>query len=273
MKDINIVSERLHAKLDRIERLKDNIEKLRAKREKVSVAKYEDESLRDYDLSDIAYYIEEKQKKIADLRKEAEKLSAEIDKIAAWQNKNRDVRIIWEFLERWEARQVEWYKSLRAMWVDGRKGMNEMENRSSQLYLKAREIAKGLGWGWKLRRGENAEVDALLKEMEHLDTEVKQFKVFVSPVWGYLTADDELDTQKLDKDLRKESVLMYDRFIEQIERFTGKITDVSNLRIGEKGEINGFVIGADGKAKVQTIGAGGYNIQRYHYRTLVHAIN
>ena len=62
----------------------------------------------------------------------------------------------------------------------------------------------------------------------------------------------------------------YDHLIEQVEEITGEITDARQLEIGDKGEINGYIIGKSGKASVQTIGAGGYNIQRFHFRTLVH---
>lgn len=61
--------------------------------------------------------------------------------------------------------------------------------------------------------------------------------------------------------------------IRRVTKVTGTITDASNLRIGEQsGELNGLVIGTDGKAYVETIGAGGYNIQRFHYRVLVKRI-
>ena len=64
-------------------------------------------------------------------------------------------------------------------------------------------------------------------------------------------------------------------FINQCEKHIGKILDASHLTLafnGFVGEINGYVIGETGKAKVETISAGGYNIQRYHYRTLVKKI-
>ena len=62
----------------------------------------------------------------------------------------------------------------------------------------------------------------------------------------------------------------YDDIINRTVKITGPITDASNLKVGGKGDLNGFIIGENGKAKVETIGAGGWNIQRWHLRTLVH---
>lgn len=75
--------------------------------------------------------------------------------------------------------------------------------------------------------------------------------------------------QKLAKDLSEEADRKYDFIIERTNAIVGEITDASNLRIGSKADLNGYVIGTRGIAKVQTIGAGGYNIQCFHFRTLI----
>ena len=70
----------------------------------------------------------------------------------------------------------------------------------------------------------------------------------------------------VDKDLANRKVAF-------IKRITDKVGDVesADLHIGEDGSINGTVEGAEGKAKVSSIIAGGYNIQKAHYRVLVKA--
>ena len=55
----------------------------------------------------------------------------------------------------------------------------------------------------------------------------------------------------------------------RVKEITGEVTDCSYLHWGGKC-LDGYVVGKAGKAKVETIGAGGYNIQRYHLRVLVH---
>lgn len=55
----------------------------------------------------------------------------------------------------------------------------------------------------------------------------------------------------------------------RVKEITGEVTDCSYLRWGGKC-LDGYVVGKNGKARVETIGAGGYNIQRYHLRVLVH---
>jgi len=55
----------------------------------------------------------------------------------------------------------------------------------------------------------------------------------------------------------------------RVKEITGEVTDCSKLYWGGKG-LDGTVVGVKGTARVETIGAGGYNIQRYHLRVLVH---
>lgn len=75
--------------------------------------------------------------------------------------------------------------------------------------------------------------------------------------------------EKLKKDLKDEADRKYDFIIERTNSIVGTITDASDLRVGDKGDLNGFIKGENGVAKVQTIGAGGYNIQCFHFRTLI----
>lgn len=54
----------------------------------------------------------------------------------------------------------------------------------------------------------------------------------------------------------------------RVYAITGKVTDCSGIRWGGKC-LDGYVVGENGVAEVETIGAGGYNIQRFHLRVLV----
>lgn len=60
--------------------------------------------------------------------------------------------------------------------------------------------------------------------------------------------------------------------LRRVTKITGPVTDWSELYVtqGNMGAvINGYVIGEDGKAEVESILAGGWNVQRLHVRTLV----
>ena len=82
----------------------------------------------------------------------------------------------------------------------------------------------------------------------------------------------EAAMQQLEKDLNEEANRKYDFIIERTNAIVGEITDASGLSIGSKQDLNGFIVGTRGTAKVQTIGAGGYNIQCFHFRTLINAV-
>lgn len=62
----------------------------------------------------------------------------------------------------------------------------------------------------------------------------------------------------------------------RVRSITGEVTDWDGIRATEGTAgmtvLNGYVIGKEGRAKVESILAGGYNIQRLHVRVLVHEI-
>lgn len=80
------------------------------------------------------------------------------------------------------------------------------------------------------------------------------------------------DINALDKELEKEKNNKLLDLMNRVTAITGTITDTTNLKINAKGDIDGIIYGEKGNCKVITIGAGGYNIQCFHYRVLVKKI-
>lgn len=113
-----------------------------------------------------------------------------------------------------------------------------------------------------------------LPEYKKLKDEANQYwwhkapKVLMEVRYSNQQMVDEYFEKIMDRELtNKRNTLIY-RTMEVV----GEITDASNLTVGDNGEINGFIIGKTGKAKVETISAGGWNIQCFHYRVLVKAV-
>jgi hypothetical protein len=91
-------------------------------------------------------------------------------------------------------------------------------------------------------------------------------------IMRYVLMRDKFDEELLEKDLQTEADRKYDDIVNRANAICGKITDARGLWVGNKGDLDGIVIGERGTAKIQTIGAGGYNIQCYHFRTLIHEV-
>lgn len=64
--------------------------------------------------------------------------------------------------------------------------------------------------------------------------------------------------------------------VNRVKGITGEITSWDNLYLNPDNNgwsvLNGYVVGKEGRAVVESIGAGGYNIQRYHIRVLVKSV-
>ena len=114
-------------------------------------------------------------------------------------------------------------------------------------------------------------------EAEELRSLAKQYhysyELCKSHFWNAFNGrKHEFDMNALNKILNQEADDKYDFIIERTNRIVGQITDASNLSVGNKGDLNGRIDGTNGSAWVETIGAGGYNIQCFHFRTLIKPI-
>ena len=61
------------------------------------------------------------------------------------------------------------------------------------------------------------------------------------------------------KAIAKEKDRKYDQLIEDVERLVGQIVDMTNIKIGGKGDLEGWVVGTDGECELWTTVAGGFN--------------
>ena len=103
----------------------------------------------------------------------------------------------------------------------------------------------------------------------------KEFQRNMTEKWGrgwyefaYYTTEEQI---KKDNHKAVEQLIL--NLINRTVELVGTITDSKYLRLDRDNNgyaiINGIVIGTDGTVRIESIGAGGYNIQRYHIRVLV----
>lgn len=232
--------------------------------------------------------------KQSDIESAVDKLEEAKQILASWQAKLDEriaaddyleanaPEILKDFLENWKQHAITYYREKRIRFIEYRKELKAQERAARLEALQTlpsleryREIYKGreltdsdLANLWPRK-----DVDAFLSER---GLEYRQIQKKLNEFGDQITfklleiRDDQEREAWLEKAMEEEKRAKLIDLIGRIMGTVGTITDAAALHIGPEGDINGYIVGTEGKAKIQTIGAGGYNIQCFHFRTLIH---
>ena len=185
---------------------------------------------------------------LAEAKATLNKYNIQLDKINNFNNKEK-IEVIWNFLQEWRKNVREFIIKNAVKYCELKSHFTENRDR----YFKEHELdIKSL---WERRRFE---------EKYYSDIAPLTMNVYL---WN-----SKVDEERLDKILDKEVVAKYDSLVNRITAKAGEIVSADGLYIANNGEINGIVVGNKARVRVETITAGGYNIQILHYRVLVHII-
>lgn len=246
MASIEFITKRIEGKQKEITKLESKlsrIEKAKATNWEVNPYYYHEDDLR-WTLKDLTSAREA-------LAKYEEQLSAETEKA-----NSRNVPAIIEFLEAWKKRVEAWYVDNFPKYIEAQK------QRYAENAAYCDWVNSHFGKEYREEKEARRAAEKAADKMYHR-------------AWAdFFRYNDynTLNSELLKKDLEQEAAAKYDDIVERTNAICGTITDATGLKVGLKGDLDGIVIGERGTARVQTIGAGGYNIQCYHFRTLVHSV-
>lgn len=245
MATVEFITKRIEGKEKEIKKLEAKLERIR----KVEAQNWEEPNpyyYSEYDLKCCLKDLDIARKSLADYNAQ---LISEHEK-----NNSRNIQVIIDFLENWKKNTTDFYTM---------KFEEYLEAYAEYLEKNSKYCKWHNNGGW---RDENR------KEIEK---EYNEYCERFRATWNFIREYVERRTfnhKKFQKDLEQEANRKYDFIIERTNYIVGQITNASNLYIGDKGDLNGYIIGTRGTAKVQTIGAGGYNIQCFHFRTLINSM-
>lgn len=270
MAKIETILKRIEGKEKALDKLKKKLARIR----KVEAQNWQDPNpyyYSEYDLKRCLKDIEEEQKLLDDYKAQ---LEAENEKA-----NSRNVTVIIEFLEMWKANARKYYtegvNALKAYYTE-KQNLKDLRNKIPEDYWFSNKTPAQIAYEeahnifWKKCHGyyETRMKPDYWGKMRETEVKVHDGEYeWLRPYTNEETLEEAL--VRLEADLVEEANRKYDFIIERTNKIVGTITDADNLRIGAKHDLNGYIIGTKGVAKVQTIGAGGYNIQCFHFRTII----
>ncbi|MEK4605455.1 hypothetical protein MHH42_30975 [Bacillus sp. FSL L8-0099] len=213
------------------------------------------------------------------------KLDAEINK----ENFIRDnaPQVIKDFLEEWKRLAFEWHIKRYQDYQDFKKKLKQKVFEAQMECIKTIPVyAEYLDDNGEVQEEYKDEYNLMnirprnpMKEyLEERDLDYSGVQARKASYAGAIVMN--MDTMRsepkrieyLEKTLEHDKQMKMFDLIQRITKAVGEITDASSLKVNQKGNLDGIIIGDKGKAKLETIGAGGWNIVCFHYRTLIKPI-
>ena len=184
---------------------------------------------------------------------------------------SRNVEAIIKFLEIWQRNCFNYYNSGIKEYYEEYENVRKLYESNDPGYEEADKVLNERRHGKYEKR---TYFDPYFKRLRTEKVKVEdgyyeRFEPFINyPSWYGM----EEGIEKIKRDFKHEADAKYDDIINRTNKVVGEITDATGLSVGDKGDLNGIIIGTRGKARVETIGAGGWNIQCFHFRTLIHEL-
>lgn len=217
-----------------------------------------------YDHAKFGYEI--MQSKLDDLNKRLKSLYEKKQKEDLKNNTTPQIPVIEEFLENWKKSAREYYlqqvEALEKFEAEYTNNLDEVMKDLETKYGKTAVLKMSVEVKKELK---DRKVDYTSRNM-YIKTHFNSVTVELSQLGSEM--NDKLESL-LSSEVNKKRADFYARCYKVV----GDITDASSLHVGRNGSINGTIVGKLGKAVVETIMAGGYNVQVLHYRVLVTPIN
>lgn len=262
----------------KIEGKKKLIEKTEKTIERINKAKATNWTVNPYWYSESDLTHNEKQLALAKiaLEKYEEELRETIEK-----DNSRNVTAIIEFLEQWKNRVYDIYTKDFTEYYTAKADIAELrdslrEKYGEYMYCYSDEYTTTYK---AMQNTLNERLKGKFEKREVTTTSGRKYTEMVKVENGdlehianYVNGRTEMEAcDRLHSDLENEAKAKYDFIIERTNAICGTITDASYLKVSANGELNGIIIGERGRASVKTVGCGGYNIQGFHFRVLVHS--